>query len=187
MIVNLRGTSGSGKSTIVREVMGVFQQKVPRYCEGRKQPTGYELFDTVYSKLFVPGHYESPCGGCDTLSFSGSQDRIWEWIREHHARGYNVLFEGVIIGDDNKRTIQAHRDKLPLLLIELTTNLNNCLAGIQARRDARGDTRPINPSNTTKRMPGISKRMDKFERMGRDVRRLTRGDALELCRRMLCP
>lgn len=186
MIVNLRGTSGSGKSTIVREVMEAFQTRVARHCEGRKQPVGYELYDKVFPKLYVPGHYESPCGGCDTLSFPGSQDRIWEWIRSYHDGGYNVLFEGVIIGDDNKRTIQAHRDTLPLLLIELTTSLADCLAGIQARRNVRGDTRPLNPDNTAKRMPGISNRMLKFKRMGMDVRCLTRGDALELCKEALC-
>ena len=136
--------------------------------------------------LFVVGHYESPCGGCDTLSFTGSQDTIWGWVREYHAKGYNVLFEGVIVGDDTRRTIQAHEDRLPLILIELTTPLDECLRGIQSRRDARGDARKLNPKNTAKRMSPIRNRMRKFKRMGMDVRNLDRGDALALCMETLC-
>ena len=132
-------------------------------------------------KTFVVGHYETPCGGCDTLSFPGSQDKIWELVRSYHRQKFHVIFEGVIVGDDNKRTIQAYSDGLPLLLIELDTSLKECLKGIQERRDARGNTKPINPTNTAKRMPPIHSRMKKFKRLGMDVRLLSREETLRIC------
>ena len=188
MIMNIRGTSGSGKSTIVKRVMDRFTSQIPIHIPKRRQPAGYELTGGAMESppLFVVGHYESPCGGCDTLSFTGSQDTIWGWVREYHTKGYNVLFEGVIVGDDTRRTIQAHEDRLPLILIELTTPLDECLRGIQSRRDARGDARKLNPKNTAKRMSPIRNRMRKFKRMGMDVRNLDRGDALALCMETLC-
>ena len=204
MIINLRGTSGSGKSTIVTHLMRQFNTRKPIFIEDRKRPLGYELDEGLclrselheigeggvlsrvrtavnLHKTFVVGHYETPCGGCDTLSFPGSQDKIWELVRSYHHQEFHVIFEGVIVGDDKKRTIQAYSDVLPLLLIELDTPLKECLKGIQERRDARGNTRPINPNNTSKRMPRIHKRMAQFKALGMDVRVLSREETLRTC------
>ena len=43
MIINVRGTSGSGKSTIVRNAMDLFTWRGPVHVKGRKQPLGYWL------------------------------------------------------------------------------------------------------------------------------------------------
>jgi len=67
-VIQIRGTSGSGKSTLVRQVMGLYYEKQPLFKRGRKQPIGYILTHPDTPSLFVPGHYESACGGLDTIS-----------------------------------------------------------------------------------------------------------------------
>tara|TARA_R110000824_G_scaffold161996_3_gene337572 strand:+ start:4238 stop:4852 length:615 start_codon:yes stop_codon:yes gene_type:complete len=190
MIINIRGTSGSGKSTIVTQLMKRYTVKQAIFTEGRKQPLGYKLDKSDITRrqtgvslqpMFVIGHYESPCGGCDTISSSGSQDKIWELIRDYHTQKYHVLFEGAIIGDDRNRTNQAHLDGLPLLLIELDVSLEECLKSIQIRRAARGVTKLVNPHNTTKRFKRIHSRMKKFKTFGIDVRVLNREEAFKQC------
>src|SRR5678815_803 len=98
MIVNIRGTSGSGKSHIVH---GILKQghPIPQFKDGRKRPMGYVLEP---ERLFVVGSYETPCGGCDTIM---SQDEIYDLIRDWARQGYNVLYEGLFASVEVRRTI----------------------------------------------------------------------------------
>ena len=73
MIVNIRGTSGSGKSTIVVRVCGLYDKKTPHFLEGRKNPYYYVFEKEGHKPLAILGHYESPCGGCDTI-YTGYTD-----------------------------------------------------------------------------------------------------------------
>lgn len=156
MIVNVRGTSGSGKSTLIRAVMAQYANKTPIMVEGRKQPIGYLLSAKRLPDLTVLGHYETECGGCDTISCDNATDATFAMVREWHARGRNVLFEGLLISAEANRTIALHRDGLPLLVVSLTTPLEDCLAGIQERRARKGTTRPLGP-NTMKNLQSKQK------------------------------
>lgn len=73
MIINLRGTHGSGKSTAVRRVMG----KCPYVCkvhttipEAVRPIVGYDCKLPNGQSLYVLGNYANACGGAD-----GIQDR----------------------------------------------------------------------------------------------------------------
>lgn len=182
MIFNFRGTSGAGKSHLVRELMKRFGFVKPVFKEGRKQPISYECGN---GKLAVLGHYETACGGCDTISVPGAMDVVYGMVREWHAKGYHVLYEGVIVQDDTKRCIQAVKDGLPIQVIFLTTPLQDCLAGIQARRDARGDVRPLDPTNTANRIPRLAKHAQKLKAYGVPIHSLSREQALDYCLREL--
>jgi hypothetical protein len=131
MIIHIKGCSGSGKSTVVNKVMSQYDERVPEYIPGRKQPIGYVLRKAGLKDLFVVGHYETDCGGCDTIKFA---DETFDIVRQRHAQGFNVLFEGLLLTADAKRTISLHEEGLPLFVVNMNTDLETCLASINERR-----------------------------------------------------
>jgi hypothetical protein len=90
VLINLRGSSGSGKSTVVRALLDRYGSRSIYGCLGLRAPEAYRLDD----RAFVIGPYLTPCGGCDAL---GSMDRVIELLREYSAKGHHVIFEGLLI------------------------------------------------------------------------------------------
>jgi adenylate kinase family enzyme len=177
MIVNVRGTSGSGKSMLVRTVRDQYPFTTPYHISGRKQPIRYLHEKANHRSLTVIGHYETACGGCDTVS---GMDYIYELIHDAVGRDEDVIFEGLIVASDVKRCINL-MEISQLLVIELNTPLEECVAGIQSRRDERGDDRILNPKNTISKMRAIEKQRSKWRAAGVDFRLLTREAALMTC------
>lgn len=142
MIINIRGTSGSGKSTIVRKLMKKYN--AVSIVGKDKKIEGYEML-TPFGNLFIVGKYETPCGGCDAIT---SQDEVCNRVKKYARKGH-VIFEGVIVSTCYKRYKELlTKSKHPYAFIFLSTKLVHCIKGIENRRKARGDTRPVNPSNT---------------------------------------
>ena len=115
MIINLRGTSGSGKSTVVRRVMEKYSQAStgainPQFSDGRKQPIGYACLppDADVQPLWIPGHYETACGGCDTLK---TVDQVYKEVTSAAELSYSVLFEGLMIQEAKSSTFIAFANK----------------------------------------------------------------------------
>lgn len=170
MIIQIRGTSGSGKSTIVREIMGLYASQKPVHREGRKQPLYYRLkhSDYKHADLAVLGHYEpkpdgSPnqCGGCDTISTPGQSFQIiFDLVRRNYVEGRDVLFEGLLISADIRW--MAGLKEINPLVIELTTPLQECLDSVNGRRKNRLESAgkefsPVNPLNTSNKHKGIQR------------------------------
>jgi len=169
VIINIRGTSGTGKSTLVREVMRRYEDKSVVTQTGRKRPVGYLLRrqagypGSQPAGLFVAGHYETACGGCDTLPSYEVVDKL---VREYHGQGHHVLFEGLLLSGDAKWCGAMHRDGLPLLVVALDVPIAICVASIEERRRARGDGRPLNPSNTIAKVKATQLSMGRLQREG---------------------
>lgn len=186
-IINLRGTSGSGKTHIVLRIMEHYAQRIPVHIEGRKQPLGYRMeYPTAdqCQPLFVMGHYENPdgCGGCDNIS--NGLDFIYEKIYERLAFGDNVIFEGLIVASDVTRCIELKRHH-ELLVIGLDTPLQQCIESVNSRRLKRGKTDPVNPANTEKKFKALVPQRARFRDAGVDFRLLNRADALAACQAFL--
>jgi len=173
MIVNLRGTSGSGKSTVVRRIMGLLGERERNFIDGRKQPISY-TFQNGTRTLTVLGHYETPCGGTDTIT---KTDDVYALIEEAVAKGHDVIYEGIMVSDDTRRCIELHRKGYPILVIGLNTPIPICIAGVQARRDARNDLRPLNTKNTEDRARRHRSAISKLKDAGLDARSLDREAA----------
>lgn len=162
MVINLRGTSGAGKSTVVRKMMAYYPVPniAPVYVKelafkveaapSRKRPFGYILTRVGRKPLWIPGHYEAACGGCDTIT---KVDDVYASVRYYATIGFNVLFEGIMVQDDVKRAIDTARllTPEPFTVYVLTTPIATCLQSVQLRRDARGETKPFNSKNTIAR------------------------------------
>jgi hypothetical protein len=209
MIINIRGTGGSGKSTVVRRVIERYNSHYDEFIDGRKQPIGTLHVREVCTrcgatgdwgkpcpnnpapggvhslninlnfakKLWSVGHYNTACGGGDTLK---SPAQVFEWVNAKADCGYDVIFEGIISQDDVTRTIATHRCS-NLLVIGLTTPLPECLAGIQSRRDERGDERELNPKNTEARAKRLQSAYARLKDAGVRVEKASREDAFHMC------
>lgn len=192
-IINIRGTSGSGKSTLVRRVMGRYQSKARVKIEDRKQPIGYILTKAMHRPLALVGHYETACGGCDTIT---SMDDIYERVRAAAVAGMDVLFEGLLISADANRIIaldawtkEAHLGATSCRVVALDTPLELCLTSVNQRRRASSDAvgKPykgdVNPKNTKSKFQGVKSSMKRLEAAGVACSWESRESAYELiCR-----
>lgn len=186
MIVNIRGTSGSGKTTAVKQ--GLLEQFrpdqrfkwVPKWDQipeehrperlKRKQPWGYHLIpDRPGKSIVVIGHYETACGGTDTIS---KMDTIFSMVRQAHLKsGCHVVFEGLLLSADFNRTYALHQDGLPLVVLGMDVPLDVCLDSVNARRWAKNpDKPPVNPKNTESKYKGTKNTMKKLQDHGVDAR-----------------
>jgi hypothetical protein len=187
MIVNIRGTSGSGKSHVVRTFFdsSLKTQRVPEnhYKEGRKQPLMTTYVTEPGQAITRIGHYNTACGGCDTIT---NQDEVFELVRKVAELGNHVVFEGLLISAEFNRTLAlAQSFGNDFHVIALTTPLDVCIAGIQQRRTDRGDERPINPKNTTSKFKGVAATCKRLEANGVLVHRLDRDEAAAKMRELL--
>ncbi len=187
MIINLRGTSGSGKSTIIRKVMELYDYRFPfrKTGEKRRQPLGYYLSmaSVDHRRLMIPGHYATACGGCDTIS---GYDRTFEMIKQAHGLGMHVLFEGLLLSGDVKRIMGIRQYTSDLRVIALDTSLEVCLASVNERRRVKKpDADDVNPKTTTSKYKGVQSAMRKFQAAGMDVHWADRDYAFGLIREWL--
>ena len=194
MIINLRGTNGSGKSTIVREVMGHLQMH-PFFIEKRRRPIGYY---STEPKVWVVGHYETDCGGCDTIT---SLDNVYDEIHHAVAKGFNVLYEGIMASGEYRRCAELHKTGHDIRVIALDVPIETCLESIQLRRAGRtvgphppdsnalhtnsGYTeiqkKPLDPTRTIRRLREVRSMMEHLKACGVPTQWATREEALNIC------
>lgn len=179
-IVIVRGTSGAGKSTLVREIMSGYETKTPEFIEKRKQPYSYTLTSPGKRPVHICGHYETACGGCDTLP---TLDVIFDMARQAHADGKHVICEGMLLASDVKRAAALALETNDVVIISLTTPIDQCCDNIRARRAAKGNEKELNETNTRNRYEYEQKQVKKLQAMGVDIRALTYDDAAEAIRR----
>ncbi|HEX2135464.1 MAG TPA: hypothetical protein VHG30_06085 [Microvirga sp.] len=145
VIINPRGTSGAGKTELVRRIMALYRTRTgsdvaPVYREGRERPICYRLRHPLGGRpLAVLGHYEVTSGGCDTI---GGVDEAFWLASQHAARGHDVLFEGLAISREVDRSA-ALAEVHGLHILHLGTPLEECIRNVVRRRRARRDTRPL--------------------------------------------
>ena len=95
IILSLRGTSGSGKTTVARTFLTDYPCK-PLLVQGMKKHWGYEIdlsAESISAPLFVIGSYENTCGGTDGIN---TQEEIAERALAAFTRGH-VLLEGLLL------------------------------------------------------------------------------------------
>jgi ABC-type dipeptide/oligopeptide/nickel transport system ATPase subunit len=193
-VINLRGTGGSGKSTVVRRVVDLYQNHEKCGAPGRRQPyyTQHWNKSIVRGVLRVPGHYETACGGCDTIK---TVDEVYGLVMGGVEHTHDVLYEGIMVQDDLRRAFDLdtrlkaqpwremwNPDTLPgLHVICLTTPLEVCLDAIRTRRLARGDERPLDPKNTTGRYHSQLRMQQRLRDAGVQVEALDREAAFLRC------
>jgi hypothetical protein len=167
MIVNLRGTHGSGKSTVVAKILAKYDHEP---LESEQKRSGLKTL--VYSvmlrprqaageRLIVIGNYDTACGGCDGIQ---PYDRIWPLVDRYGTLGYNVLFEGALVSSSYGnigRASEPYGDNFVFAFMD--TPLDVCLLRIKARRLAKGNEKPLDPTNTEFKFHAVAKSRIKME------------------------
>jgi len=143
-IVSLRGTSGSGKSTVVHKILQRWPHELLD-CDAKGRPRNYKVQLPNGEPLYIIGRYTTQCGGCDGIRpYSDIAKRIAKYAPKGH-----VLFEGLLIsGGYGSIGKFSKRYKKRFIYAFLNTPLEICLARVQARRRSKGNLEPLNPKNT---------------------------------------
>lgn len=204
-IINIRGTSGSGKSTVARQLMALYEPNPLRYREpGRKQPLGYRYKHpgpvlcwaedpARYRDLAVVGHYETDCGGADTIP---DYDKLMKLVMAGMDAGMDVLFEGLLFSGDVKHTAElreyAEKQGTMLHVVAMQMDLDLCVESINIRRNAKAQRLgrpakpPVNPKNTIAKHRGLTLACKRLEEAGVTVHRpIGREATFDLCKQLL--
>ena len=184
MVINVRGTHGSGKSELVRRVMAKYSVQVAVTEEGRKRPIGYGLVNPNMKKtLFVPGSYENPCGGCDTIS---DVKDVYSLIRKYHAENQDILFEGILAQHSGPGARALVADGYDLRVIVLDVPIELSREGVNLRRQASGNTRELNPETVPREAKAVLSGAAALRSAGVDVRYAkTREEGLSMVLNLL--
>jgi len=165
VIVKIHGTSGSGKTTIVRNIFDGADQILP--IGPVKRPEAYKVLHPYLKRpLYILGPYENKCGGMDGVT---SVDRQIELIERYAEEGH-VLYEGLLLSTYYGR-LGAITEKWgnPHIFAFLNTPIEVCIERVIQRRKERGVLTPLNERNTRARVKPIRVLMYKLERQGRNV------------------
>jgi hypothetical protein len=144
MIINIRGISGSGKSTLARKIMGLYDRKFPirdKHPSTRKAPIGYLCQKLGVTQLGIVGHYESACGGADTIH---GYDILYPMILDAAVAGNHVLYEGLLISGDVKNTrdlVGKLGTQTELRNVALRVPLEECMESVTQRRIRAWETK----------------------------------------------
>jgi hypothetical protein len=151
MIVNLRGCNGSGKTTIVRNLLAIGNPQELFGVYGIARPEAYKLtLKNIKKPLYILGPYTTPTGGCDRL-FPAT---VLELVLKYKKQGH-VLFEGLIISD-HYGTLMKTLEPMgrQVIVAFLTTSFEVCYERTAARSGAALKTTPKADYPWVKRLVG---------------------------------
>lgn len=172
-VVQVRGTSGSGKTTVVRAFMALAGGWTPVYRPGRKKPLYYVSKD-LEETVAVLGHYEgTACGGCDTIGSARAVYDLAAELAEGDGPFFHVLCEGLLLSEDVKWSSQFQ----DLRCLFLVTPPEECLRRVAGRREKVGNDKPLNPKNTLNRVSVIERARVKLNQLGIKCLRTTSHQA----------
>jgi len=150
VIITVAGTSGAGKSYLMRSFLAWARKngtEEVQHVDGREAPIGY-LFDLkkkLKHNVFIPGHYEAPTGGCDTIH---DVEQVFELVKNMSAQGVHVLYEGLFVMNMTRGPRLVQELDVPFYVLQLTTPLAACIASIDERRAERGEGKLQTKTNT---------------------------------------
>ena len=131
MIVNIRGTNGSGKSTVVKRFLKDYPTTEVFGALGPKRPEAYQVKIPGRKLLYVIGPYQTATGGVDAMSCTAEE--LIARLEKYHKKGH-ILFEGVVISTYYGAVgewLQKYKGEARVVFMD--TSLALCLDGIKER------------------------------------------------------
>jgi energy-coupling factor transporter ATP-binding protein EcfA2 len=134
VIVNIAGTSGSGKSTVVRQLLAAGRHTMPKIDRGRD--IGFITYIGDHP-IYVAGRYGvHDTAGCDCIK----DVEFWYETILEQARVNHVVYEGLFVMN-HKRGLELMpkiEGIATMHIINLTTPWAVCRDSINERRQRRG-------------------------------------------------
>ena len=165
MIVQIRGTSGSGKTYIARKILdkdlGWEAVTEPFGGKNRRVPLYYLSSD---GKIAICGSYEAICGGCDGVGSARSVYNLYDLLKSKGIK--HIVSEGLLLSEDTKWTLETKERGWNPKVFSLTTPEDICVKQVLARREEANNTKPFNKSNTVKRIKVIDRAIGKLRKAG---------------------
>jgi len=186
--INIRGTSGSGKSHLARRILAYYPNRVLNlFKPEERQPMSCLYTNNGHRPLFILGHYEAVHGGgADTVTRELGFKQLLAAASANEPE-CDILWEGLLFSDEVTQTIAVSRLQ-ETHIIFLTTPVEQCLADIRARREARGNVKPLSEKNTVQRVDSLKRVYDRLrtsQAPGIKVYRLDREEAFLRCKELL--
>lgn len=163
-IVQLAGTSGSGKSTGLKWLFDRCEDKVfIEDAEGR----GINATWLKSAGILVLGHYRVDCGGCDMVTGNGGLARANETLRhllqEPQYVGIPIFFEGLLMASfvNVKRLVSIIQEEEPdaeYIIIHCSPPEETCIQRVYVRNGGK----PFNHDPLTGRYRSLQRGEDKF-------------------------
>jgi hypothetical protein len=171
MIINLRGTSCAGKTTIVRSLIGSLDATPIFGALGQRQPEAIKLH-RHQRPLYALGPY--PAAGADAIVSRLGVQGVIDLLEKYSPHG-DVIFEALIISSMYGAIGNWLRDHPPAIVAVLDVTMKECLAGLVARQGDR--PRPAKTQEDHHR--NTFKVADKMRAIGMRVEMLNRADAVD--------
>ena len=167
MVINLRGTSGSGKTHTARSFMEAHAPDIQILDSGKT------VAHCVYWRMqpvYLIGSYKNVCGGCDSIT---SQDMVCSLVR-HFSQFGHVIFEGLLMSHLYARYVDLYNEltehEEPFVFAFMDTPIETCIERIIQRRLAKGNMKELNTANTISKHESTQGVAKKFKQQGFDVR-----------------
>lgn len=148
MIISVRGTNGSGKSTVVLNLMERAQTCTPLYgLLGLRKPEAYRLTFGGGDVLYVLGPYVKASRqlGMDERRLCVDFGVKLTLIRKYASKGHTI-FEGMVESKIWGRLGALFEELAPttgVCLLFLSTPVEVCVSRVQEWRSRAGDTEPF--------------------------------------------
>jgi cytidylate kinase len=142
LIINIRGTNGSGKTTVVKSFLKNYPTREIYGALGPKRPVAYEVTIKAKRPLYVIGPYVSSTGGLDALPYK-IQETIDTLLTKYEKLG-NLLFEGVVVSTTFGALggwMAQRQDKV--IVAYLDTPLEVCMNSLAARESVKRGTKNV--------------------------------------------
>lgn len=170
MLINVRGTNGSGKTHLVKQ-----------FTEGAEQiplsPTVNGHYNARYS-LTIVGPYGATSGGCDRIK---TQHEVKEAIRAALVLGDHVIFEGIIVSTIFEPWRVFSQEIGGMVWAYLSTPVDVCIARIYQRNGGK----PFDEQMVRRKAETIWRTQEKADGAGERVELLPRTGSVEYLERML--
>lgn len=137
-VIQIGGTHGSGKSTLMRRLLGANHNSFKSPAEGFK----YTLPNVEHPTFAVAGHYKSACGGCDGISTVDELCDTIHWLSQQFPV---VMYEGALL------YVKRNLPRLELVygirpdIYLLNLSADECIDSVLERRFEAGNDKPLDP------------------------------------------
>lgn len=192
MIFNIRGTNGSGKSTIAESFIKkgaeevdlvIYEAPTKRKPENRKIVKGYLSQWADIGSVCVVGPYTNKIGGMDRIkTFALQRDAI----RAATKLADTVICEGVLASTVYSSWADFFEEMEDVVVLYLDTPLETCYERIKQRQiETTGETKEIKTDQVAAKVKMIESTRQRFNKLGIETLVVSSEDAPGLIRKMI--